>query len=570
MLPRPGTTGDRSRALLPRVALGLLLAAALGVRLYRSSWGLPEYVFPDGVIHFVRPAARLAAGVDLVPQQFLHPPVLVYALGAVYLTWSHLGGRPIDVTPRAFPSQLPALVRVGRAFSAIVATACVAVLYLLGRRLVGTAVGLLAAALFAFSPVHVLEGHRVNPDGLMILLGLVATLWAVVAADTGRRGLSLAAFAAAGFAGGTKYTGLSAVTVPAWLALRAAHGRRGGRVATLALGLVATGAAFAFSMAPGLFNWPAIRFGFHWQWHYNVGITQPGLDLAGQGWTYTRYVYPLVVALPYTMGWPLYVAGLAGLAVVTRHPGRLRQVLGAAIVPFALVQGAASVVVARYYLPLVPYLALAAAVLLARIWQARRAAGAAATAAVLGYTILLAASQCARLGLGPQRAVGALLAERARAAVGAGRPFVVAYPDPIAFFYDAVRPGIVSLPQVKVIYVPEAYRNLRAEPDEALTDDERLSSDRRWVSETEVDAVVLPSWVENAVLRERPAGYAGRFYRRLADGRLGFRLAADFRSHYCTERLYVWADPMLDTHWETGIAGYKVFLRAGAPWPYVR
>ena len=49
-----------------------------------------------------------------------------------------------------------------------------------------------------------------------------------------------------------------------------------------------------------------------------------------------------------------------------------------------------------------------------------------------------------------------------------------------------------------------------------------------------------------------------------ADELAGFRLAGDFRTRYWTQGLYTWGDPMLDTHWETGITGYKVFVREAA------
>jgi hypothetical protein len=76
-----------------------------------------------------------------------------------------------------------------------------------------------------------------------------------------------------------------------------------------------------------------------------------------------------------------------------------------------------------------------------------------------------------------------------------------------------------------------------------------------------VDAVVVPSWIENAVNRMQTPGASHAFLRALGDGSLGFREAGDFRTRYPTECLYTWGDPMLDTHWETAIAGYRVYVR---------
>ena len=81
--------------------------------------------------------------------------------------------------------------------------------------------------------------------------------------------------------------------------------------------------------------------------------------------------------------------------------------------------------------------------------------------------------------------------------------------------------------------------------------------------DNEVAVVILPSWIEHGVMRERPDGATAHFYRHLADGSIGFRLGGEFRTRFWTQALYTWGDPMLDTHWETAIAGYKVFVRTG-------
>jgi hypothetical protein len=95
-------------------------------------------------------------------------------------------------------------------------------------------------------------------------------------------------------------------------------------------------------------------------------------------------------------------------------------------------------------------------------------------------------------------------------------------------------------------------------PDSATV----LARAREWIETTGIDVIVIPSWIENAVMRARPHGQTGRFFGQLADGTLGFQLSGSFRTAYLTQHLYTWGDPMLDTHWETAIAGYKVFVRS--------
>src|SRR6185503_19003869 len=113
------------------------------------------------------------------------------------------------------------------------------------------------------------------------------------------------------------------------------------------------------------------------------------------------------------------------------------------------------------------------------------------------------------------------------------------YPSRIWLHYDAVA-RFIRRPDTRLVEFPPPYAN-------PFLDEGAAPPAREWLEGVQV--VVLPSWVENGVQRAKPQGLAGSFYDALADGRLGFRLAADLRSHYLTEWLYTWGDPMLNTHW---------------------
>jgi hypothetical protein len=116
----------------------------------------------------------------------------------------------------------------------------------------------------------------------------------------------------------------------------------------------------------------------------------------------------------------------------------------------------------------------------------------------------------------------------------------------------------VRQPGMRVVEYPQ----LRSE--DRPTDGLSLVRDRNWVSGNNLDVIVTSSWTENAVLRHPASVNEQHFYRRLADGVLGVYLAADLRTHFFTESLYLWADPSLDTLWTAGIGGYKVYARERA------
>ena len=550
------------------VWLAVIMAAGVTVRLFRLTWGLPDFDHPDGVMYFVRPAARLVALGEWMPPHFVHPPLHLYVTALVYAAWSWVTGTPVAPAGQPFYAQFPTLVLLGRSTSVAISSATIGLIYVLARRLVGSRAALLGAAVFAVAPLPVMEAHRINPDAPLAFLTLLASLLAVLARERGRRALLLAAFFLGGLAGGFKYNGPAAAAVPAWVTLTwpgAELWRR--RLAWLGVGGALTVFGFALGCLPAFFDWEkawttasaVIRFS------YVLGM--PGVDLSGHGWTYTRYVYALVVAFPYMMGWTVYLAALAGLVLLVRRRTLAAGIVLAFVVPYFAIMGGAIAIAARYYLPLAPYLALAAGVALEWWFEGppwRRRAGVVVAALVLGYALLLDVSQCLRLGLGPQRQAAALVAQQVERRSAPDARLNVAYPNLLVLSYDAIRPLIERIPHVAWTYYPPEYQNVRAEHGEAPPDDELRGRERRWIRDNEVAVVILPSWIEHGVMRERPDGATAHFYRHLADGSLGFRLGGEFQTRFWSQALYTWGDPMLDTHWETAIAGYKVFVRTEA------
>ena len=197
---------------------GLLLSGIVvggtTLRAWHLDWGLPGYNFPDDVMHFLRPAVRAAAGGSWVPDGFVHPPVFVAILAAVFKVWLLVTGEVIRAPALVATEQLETLTLVGRALNVGFAALSIAMVYAVARRLMGQGAALLAAAGFALAPLHVLESHRLAPDIPAVLFSLVAAWLAVVAEE--RRGPTplLASATAAGLATATRYTGVLALGAP--------------------------------------------------------------------------------------------------------------------------------------------------------------------------------------------------------------------------------------------------------------------------------------------------------------------------------------------------------------------
>ncbi|MBM4270014.1 MAG: hypothetical protein FJ144_25995 [Deltaproteobacteria bacterium] len=530
-----------------RAWLLLILVAGVSLRAYHIDWGLPDFVFLDTYVFFSRPAWRLLVRGEWLPEKLVHPPALAYLVAGATLVWTKLTGAPLPTA-----TDLSLFDLVGRLLTVAFSTATIAALYALARRLVGARAGLFAAAALALTPVHVLEAHRPHTDALMILLSVLAAHRAVIARDEGSRAQLWIAFALVGMAGGVKYTGLASGAVPAWIALTWPDRGRIARLPLLLAGCGVVLAAFLLTALPILMQWDELVRTGNVIFSAGMFTGAPGENLQGKGWVFVPYVYPLVVALPFVMGWTIYLAGLAGLALVTRVP-RVRGTVLAGVVPFFLLQGAAQTVTPRYYLPLAPWICLGCGFALASLRDRRPRLGLASIVVVLGYAAVLTASHCARIQDGPQReAARAIEAEVGRSRA-AGRELTVGYPGRLNFSYDTLKPLLD--PSLRIVFFPAGWGGRRV-PD--------ASRDRfgRWLAEERVDAVLLTSWREEigergGLLRQEAAFLAG-----LRDGSLGFDLVLDTRRRFFSQDLYTWADPVFGTFVPAGIMGYKLYVRS--------
>lgn len=150
----PPQVSIQSRLLGPSLLIPALTLLALTLRLYKI--GYYEY-FDDEVISIF--AARLPI-TDLlrsVSDSSVHPPL--------YYMLLHLW--------RFFGEELTTI----RLLSALTSSACVPLVYLLGREVASRSAALVAAALMAFSPFHIYHGQQAR---MYPLLALIITAMALL------------------------------------------------------------------------------------------------------------------------------------------------------------------------------------------------------------------------------------------------------------------------------------------------------------------------------------------------------------------------------------------------------
>jgi len=364
--------------------VGLLLVAALGLRLWGLRTGLPFVYNADENAHFV-PRAIGMFGHSYNPGYFINPPGFTYLVHAAFaIGW---GGEGVQ---RAFAADPAGPFTVARALSAVLGTVAVGLLYAAGARLLGDRrAGFIAAALLAVCFLPVFYGHFALND-----VPALAPLCLALAGVAGvlRRG-SWTDYAVAGIGLGlacaTKYTaGIVLLCLIAAALLSEGHSRRRGMGGLVLAGVLALG-AFLVANPYALFDFDAFADGLSEQSSTsNDGGGKLGL-IEEQGLPY------YLGTLAWGLGWvPALAAAGAAVWLAVRHR-RLALVLVPAVLVFLVFMGAQDRFFARWLLPVYPLLCLlaaAGAVALADLVARRaRLAGRAAAAVVAVAGIALCA-----------------------------------------------------------------------------------------------------------------------------------------------------------------------------------
>lgn len=363
------------------LAVAAILVAAAALRVWGIGFGLPLTAAHPDESRVAAEAIEIASG-TLRPSFFNYPTLFMYVLGAADV--AYCGAR---TAAGAAPSIADCLQRwrvdheafflMARLLSAAAGTITVLLVYVLGARLFDRMTGLAGAALAAVAFLHVRDSHFGVTDVAMTMMTVLAAVMVVRAHDRaaatggGTRAFALAGVAA-GLAASTKYNALvvaatAAVSVALlWRAEGAAAGRNaralrraGAWTAALAAGFFA-GTPYAL-VEPARFWRDASGEALHLQAGHAINL--------GVGWA-----YHFAVTLRYGLTIPMLAAGLAGAAwMAWTRPPRAALLLAFPVVYYC-VAGRGHTVFARYMVPVVPFLALAAggfAASLARALSAR-------------------------------------------------------------------------------------------------------------------------------------------------------------------------------------------------------
>lgn len=209
------------KANLYAILLSAIIIAGLALRLWGNGFGLPNLYHPDEDA-LIMPALQIIRSGDLQPTRLEYGSLHIYFLSAVSAAIYVLLARDgrieavdqLSIYERnSYPAiyEFPEFFQGGRVVSALFGIATVLLIYMLGRRLGGQRLGLIAAALAAFLPDLVRHSHFATPDTPLVFW-IVFALYLIIRAYDGWEQDNLWAFAGAGFvcglAASTKYSGI--------------------------------------------------------------------------------------------------------------------------------------------------------------------------------------------------------------------------------------------------------------------------------------------------------------------------------------------------------------------------
>jgi hypothetical protein len=359
----------------------LILLIGLAVRLWGLGFGLPYIIARPDETEIAGPAVGFLSG-DLRAPNFVWPTLFIYAAAFFYLLYFLItrpfgGYASLAAFAESRRQSVAPFLYITRAMSAVMGTLTVWWTHEICRRLFDEATAIAAALFLALSFLHVRDSHFGVADVAMTGLVMLALLAILKWRDSGIRTHAAVAGLITGLAGSTKYNALG-MCIPFGVALvqRAIDDRRSRSSRYARRRLTLTFLAFGAGTAIGFFGAsPYILI--DWS-RFVTDVSGVGAHLAeghgallGRGWSY----YPRVV-LPAAVGWPMFVAAIAGMLALLVMRFRDASVVFAFPIAYYLLAGRGYTVFARYILPVVPFLCIAAAwavVTTARLLAARAA-----------------------------------------------------------------------------------------------------------------------------------------------------------------------------------------------------
>jgi len=355
--------------------LAVVLLGGLWLRLWGVRQGLPYVYNVDEYEHFVPIAVEMFAKGTLNPHYFANPPALTYLLHVLFD--AAYGGSHGAVQALALhPAEVYTLARVT---VAVLGTIALWLLYLTGARLLGRAVGLLAAATEAVAFLPVFYGHLALNDVPTLVPATLSLLGTAGVLRKGRIRDYLLAGVGLGLACATKYTaGIVIVPLLVAIAVRLLDRSVDGRLKLPRRALAGTVLAGISALAAFVIANPYALLDYH-SFHGEL-VHQSTLSAESQGKLGAPKEGGLLYYLwsfTWGLGWAPALAALGGAVTVWCRERRLGWLLVPAALLFIAFMGLQGRYFGRWLMPIFPVVCLLAAIFVVQVigWAGRELAG---------------------------------------------------------------------------------------------------------------------------------------------------------------------------------------------------
>ena len=368
MMKRPGAVALIAS---PVVLVGVVMLVAFLFRLRGVTWGLPYLYDPDEHV-LVDPAVRFVTTGDLNPHWFGYPgSTIMYPLGLAYLVYwiiGYLVGWFPDLQSFAtlFWANPTSFYLIARIMTIVLATLAIPLTYALCRKMAGIGTSLAAAIFVAVSPLHADFSRVVRTDPVMTTFVLAAMFCAVKAMEEESDKEFFLSGIFVGLATATKWTGVcAAVTTLLAIAFASPEPAESKARRWRWSSLAALGGIIGFlGAAPFVFT--GVR-----QVYWGLVAEGTGSHLSGNGSPgLSNWVWYITVPLRDAVGAPLELAALVGLVASLGARRRPRMLLAVFSILFVVGIGLGHKRWDRWIVPLMPCVAILAAIGLQTLAQA--------------------------------------------------------------------------------------------------------------------------------------------------------------------------------------------------------
>jgi 4-amino-4-deoxy-L-arabinose transferase-like glycosyltransferase len=210
--PYPEIDEERDPKAWIGIALAALLIVSFALRTWDASQGLNSRRYYDERFPLKNVSALLKHG-ELRPRHTFYLSLSYLPQAGVLAVSEWLYGitryQPFSIYGRTGDGYSPTAYWLCRMVNVFYGTLSLWLLFLIGRRIDSPEVGLIAAAVFAAFPRHVLSSVEFKPDILVILLVTLTFCWTLAAAFRPSLRRFLLAGVGVGLAVSTKYTGVA-------------------------------------------------------------------------------------------------------------------------------------------------------------------------------------------------------------------------------------------------------------------------------------------------------------------------------------------------------------------------